>query len=91
MNRAKFVLLACPVLLASVLVVANPAQASTGKSAPTTPVVRVGSAQQISESVALSEVTKKTNPIREQLGCGCTSCVNAQNQLQGKLPPTLGF
>ncbi len=90
MNRAKFVLLACPVLLASMMV-ANPAHASTIKSAPATPVVTVVSAQQTSESVALSEVTKKTNPIREQLGCGCASCVNAQNQLQGKLPPTLGF
>jgi hypothetical protein len=72
MNIAKLILLACPVFLASILLVANPANASSLKSTP---------------EFAIPTLTQASNPILDQLGCNCANCVQAKFQtLQGKLP-----
>lgn len=86
MKIAKLILLACPAFLASILMLANPAQAFSLKSAYTTPVIAVVSTQEI-PSLAAPQLIQKSNPIIDQLGCNCAKCASAQFELiQGKLP-----
>lgn len=83
MNIAKLILLACPVFLASLLLVANPAQAFSrnGVITPATP------SAQTNLELTTPHFGLVTNPIIDQLGCGCSTCVQAKFQmLQGKLP-----
>ncbi len=80
MNIAKLILLACPIFLASVLMLANPAQASGIKSAT----------QQVSDLVTPTLATA-SNAIVDQLGCNCANCVQSKfHLLQGELP-SMGF
>jgi hypothetical protein len=86
MNITKLILLAYPILLASILLVANPAHASNFKSAYSTHVTTLVSTQQIFD-LATPTLTEKSNPITAQLGCNCGQCVQAEyHLLQGKLP-----
>ena len=70
MNRAKLILLACPALLASMLLVANPAHANealtqptdTGSSEPDKPLFEVVFEQQPEE---------KANAAIDPSDCGC--------------------
>ena len=90
MKIAKLILLACPVFLVSMILVANPAHASSLKSAYPTQIMTVVSTQQISD-LATPKLTQTSNPIIDQLGCNCTNCVQSKFQLlQGKLP-SAGF
>ncbi|MDZ8108026.1 MAG: hypothetical protein RM338_20715 [Nostoc sp. DedQUE12a] len=90
MNIAKLILFACPAFLASILMLANPAQASSLKSGYSTPVITVVSTQEI-PSLAAPQLIQKSNPIIDQLGCNCANCAEAQFELiQGKLP-SVGF
>ncbi|AFY32939.1 hypothetical protein [Calothrix sp. PCC 7507] len=82
MNIVKLILLACPVFLASVLMLANPAQALGIKSAPAT--------QQLSDLVTPT-LAATSNAIVDQLGCNCANCVQSKfHLLQGNLP-SMGF
>lgn len=84
MKIAKLILLACPVVLASMMMLANPAAASIA-NAPTTAEVTLVSTQPIIASAP--KLNQQSNPILDQLGCGCATCVKAKfQQLQGKLP-----
>jgi hypothetical protein len=86
MNIAKLILLACPVVLTSILLLANPARASSLKSAPATQIITVASTQQITE-FATPKFAQASNPIIDQLGCNCANCTQAKlHLLQGKLP-----
>jgi hypothetical protein len=86
MNIAKMILLACPAFLASILLLANPANASSLKSPLPTQMISVVSHQPIGEFTPL-HLTRGSNPIMDQLGCSCATCVQANLQmLQGKLP-----
>ncbi len=86
MNITKLILLACPIVLASILLVANPARASSLKPAPATQIIMLGSTQQITEFATL-KFAQASNPIIDQLGCNCANCTQAKLQvLQGKLP-----
>ncbi|BAY28575.1 hypothetical protein NIES2107_04060 [Nostoc carneum NIES-2107] len=86
MNILKLILLACPVVLASILWVANPAQASSLQSAPTTEITLVVSAQPSAELLA-TQVTPASHTILDQAGCSCASCTQSKfDLLQGKLP-----
>lgn len=86
MYLIKLVLLACPVLIASILLVANPAKAVSINSLPSTQTITVVSKQPISQ-LTIPHSNQSSNPIINQLGCGCASCVQTQLQLlQGKLP-----
>ncbi|MEA5618215.1 hypothetical protein VB711_10265 [Cronbergia sp. UHCC 0137] len=88
MNIAKLILLACPTFLASMLLVANPAHAFIVESAPVTKMILVASAQPTLELTA-PNLIHASNPIIDQLGCSCATCVKPQFQmLQGKLPAT---
>ncbi|MEH2043764.1 hypothetical protein [Nostoc sp.] len=90
MNIVKLILLACPAFLVSMILVANPAQASSLKSAYATQIMTVASTQQISD-LATPKLTQTSNPIIDQLGCNCANCVQSKFQsLQGKLP-SVGF
>ena len=86
MNIAKMILLACPVFLTSILLVANPAQASSLNPQSATQMISVASTQPISELATLHS-TKTSNPIMDQLGCNCATCFQSKFEiLQGKLP-----
>ncbi|BAY93831.1 MULTISPECIES: hypothetical protein [unclassified Tolypothrix] len=86
MNLIKLMLLAFPVFLASILWVANPAQASSLQSASTTQVTLVVSAQPSSELVA-PKMAAASHSILEQAGCNCASCTQSKfDLLQGQLP-----
>ncbi|MEH2420207.1 MAG: hypothetical protein V7K48_04470 [Nostoc sp.] len=86
MKIAKLILLACPVLLAFMLLVVNPAHASSLKSASATQIITVASTQQIPD-LATPKLIQTSNPIIDQLGCNCANCIQSKFQsLQGKLP-----
>ncbi|ABA19913.1 conserved hypothetical protein [Trichormus variabilis ATCC 29413] len=86
MYLVKLVLLACPVLIASMLLVANPAKAVSINSVLDTQAITAVSTQSISQSTTLP-LTRSSNPIIDQLGCNCANCVQTKLQLlQGKLP-----
>jgi hypothetical protein len=86
MNILKLIFLACPIFLASMLLVSNPAQASSLKSAPATQIMMVASTQPIPELVT-PKLTPASNPILDQAGCNCANCVQSKfHLLQGKLP-----
>ncbi|MBD2627374.1 hypothetical protein [Trichormus variabilis] len=83
MNIAKLILLACPVFLASLLLVANPAHAFSRNGVIT---LATPSAQTNLE-LTTPNLHPASNPIIDQLGCGCSTCVQTKFQmLQGKLP-----
>lgn len=79
---AKLVLFALPLLVASMLFLANPAAASPVDSAKTH--FNSASAQPIHELVKLNQVDK-SNPILDHLGCNCAYCIEAKSHLEGKL------
>ncbi|WP_414526732.1 hypothetical protein [Nodularia chucula] len=86
MNILKMILLACPVFLASILLVANPAQASNIQTTSATSMISVASHQPIG-GLSNLHVTKASNPIMDQLGCNCATCFQSKYEmLQGKLP-----
>ncbi|MDZ7951901.1 hypothetical protein [Nostoc sp. DedQUE09] len=90
MNIIKLILLACPAVMVSMLLVVNPAHASSLKSAYSRQIVTVVSTQQIPD-VATPHLIQTSNPIIDQLGCNCANCVQSKFQsLQGKLP-SIGF
>lgn len=84
MKIAKLILLAFPVVVASAFMLALPAAASIANT-PAASQVTLVSTQPISQSV--TPLTQESNPITDQLGCNCPTCVKANSQLlQGKLP-----
>ena len=86
MNIIKLILSAFPAFLVSMLLVVNPANASTMQSVDTAPRIAVVSVQPISKLTA-PHLISATNPIIDQLGCSCANCVENKFQLlQGKLP-----
>ncbi|MCX7595583.1 MAG: hypothetical protein N2235_17875 [Fischerella sp.] len=84
MNIIKLILLASPVVLASMLVFANPAVASTVHSPPMTTRITSVSAQPIHQLIA-SNLSGDSKSIMDRLGCNCASCVNSRLQMEGKL------
>ncbi|MEH1829830.1 hypothetical protein [Nostoc sp.] len=90
MNIVKLILLACPAFLVSMLLIVNPANASSLKSTYATQIMTVVSTQQIPD-LATPNLIQASHPIIDQLGCNCANCVQAKFQsLQGKLP-SVGF
>ncbi|GAA6622233.1 hypothetical protein NUACC26_080550 [Scytonema sp. NUACC26] len=77
MKAAKFILIASPIFVASALLMANRAEAAIVQSAPS----------QSDSEIVISNTAQESNPILDQLGCKCPSCIKAgQELLQGKLP-----
>jgi hypothetical protein len=90
MNIVKLILLACPALLLSMLMVVNPANASSLKSLYATPIVTVAFTQQIPD-LAAPNLIQVSHPISDGVGCNCANCIQSRFQsLQGKLP-SAGF
>ncbi|MBW4635975.1 MAG: hypothetical protein KME30_30065 [Iphinoe sp. HA4291-MV1] len=86
MKTAKLIVLTFPVVVAFMLLVANPAKASIVKSAPTESHLALTSAAQADSETVTPDSSDNSNPITDQLGCSCSSCVKARLELQGKLP-----
>ncbi|MHC0063484.1 hypothetical protein ACWATR_11220 [Nostoc sp. UIC 10890] len=90
MNIIKLILLACPALLVSMLLLVNPAHASSLKSAYSRQIVTVVSTQQIPD-LATPHLIQTSHPRIDRVGCNCANCVQSKFQsLQGKLP-SVGF
>ncbi|MEH1840845.1 MAG: hypothetical protein V7L20_19330 [Nostoc sp.] len=86
MNIIKLILLACPAFLVSMLLVVNPANASSLKSGYAIQIMTVVSTQQIPD-LATPNLIPTSNPIIDRVGCNCANCVQSKFQsLQGKLP-----
>lgn len=81
---AKLVLFASPILVASMLFLANPAAAYPVAASATTHVNSVDS-QSVHEFATINQVDK-SNPILDHLGCTCAYCAGAESPLQGELP-----
>jgi hypothetical protein len=83
----KLILITCHVFLASLLLVVNPAQASTRwKTTPIYSEMVATSVQAIPQLTAPS-VHQQKHQIVNHIGCGCSACVKANfAMLQGKLP-----
>ncbi|MEM1393154.1 MAG: hypothetical protein AAF757_03690 [Cyanobacteria bacterium P01_D01_bin.116] len=82
---AKFVLFASPLIIASILFLANPAAAFPISSASATTDVNSSAAQTVHGLATLNQVNE-SNPILDHLTCKCSYCAGAKSQLQGKLP-----
>ncbi|MEA5597218.1 hypothetical protein [Rivularia sp. UHCC 0363] len=80
---AKLVLFALPLLVASMLFLANPVTASPVNSTSATVHINPSDSP-LHQLATLNQID--SNPILDQLGCQCASCVQAKSQLQGKLP-----
>lgn len=83
----KLIFLVCNVFLASLLLVVNPAQASTKDQ--TTPNYQqlVGVSMQATPELTAPTLNHKNDQIINHFGCGCSACVQANfHRLQGKLP-----
>ncbi|MFN6475901.1 hypothetical protein [Nostoc sp. DedQUE07] len=90
MKIVKLILLACPAFMVSMLLVVNPANASSLKSTYATQIMTVVSTQQIPD-LATPNLIQTSNPIIDPVGCNCANCVQSKFQsLQGKLP-SVGF
>ncbi|MEW5856687.1 MAG: hypothetical protein AB1861_04830 [Cyanobacteriota bacterium] len=80
MNKTALAMLASPVILASMLLLANAAQAAEASnamlSAPSVQVVVAD--QQVSASV------QSSNPIKDHMSCSCAACTKALSQMQGQ-------
>ena len=86
MKLAKLIFLTSPFFVALTLFFAHPAEASVVKATPTTAHVISISHQQPNLGVTAPTLSQQSNPIMENLGCGCSTCVKARLELQGKLP-----
>jgi hypothetical protein len=86
MNLIKRILLVCPAFLASLLLLANPVQAQNIQPASSSQVVLVSSLQTHFE-FTVPHLQPTSDPILDQVGCGCARCVQSNLELlQGKLP-----
>jgi hypothetical protein len=81
----KLFFLSSPLAVASMLVITKPAEASIVSSAPAQPHLTLASTELASESVTGSS-SQESNPILDQMGCSCSTCVKAKLELQGILP-----
>ncbi|MCF4966005.1 hypothetical protein [Nostoc sp. CMAA1605] len=85
MRLLKLILLACPVFIASIIMVASPANANP-KPTFDHQGIAVESVQSVAD-IVVPHLTSTSNPITEQLGCNCANCLQSKFQLlQGKLP-----
>lgn len=87
MNIAKLIFLTCHVFLASLLLVVNPAQASTRwQTAPNSQLIVATSVQPIPEFTK-PVLNQPKYQITNHIGCTCHACIQANfHKLQGKLP-----
>lgn len=93
MNKAKLILLACPALLASMVLVVNSANATEAVTQPpdtsvlpVTPIVEIVFEQEGSEEPILEFTDQESDDAIARYGCDCPRHLNAIRQLQGKLP-----
>ena len=91
MNLAKLIFLTYPLFIALTLFFAHPAEASAIEATPTNAHVISISGQQSNLGVTAPTLSQQSNPIMDNLGCGCSVCVKARLELQGKLPLTGNF
>ena len=86
MNLAKLIFLTFPLFVTLTLFFAHRAEASVVKATPTTAHVISISHQQSNLGLTAPTLSQESNPIMENLGCSCSTCVKAKLELQGKLP-----
>ena len=85
MKIIKLVFLGLPLVLASLIVFANPAQASNLKFTPGSQQMTLVSDSGMVDTI-VPNFPHKSESIIPGVGCNCFNCVQAQLQMQGKLP-----
>jgi hypothetical protein len=85
MKILKLIFLALPLALASLILLTNPAQASALKFTSNHQHITLVSDPGIADTIS-PNFPHKSNPIIQGVGCNCANCVQAQLQMQGKLP-----
>jgi len=82
MNLAKLVFFSCPVILASLVWLNSPAEAST--STQLTSITRT--AFTTTHHVVMVAASAPSDRPQLPTGCSCARCTKAEELLQGKLP-----
>ncbi|AFZ03476.1 hypothetical protein [Calothrix sp. PCC 6303] len=92
MKVIKQIILIFPILFVSLLSFINPASASSVNSAVITAKIELITPQPVyAIASAILSHSQTSNPIVDQMGCSCASCMQAKLvplklELQGKLP-----
>jgi hypothetical protein len=84
MNIAKLILLACPIVLTSMLMGTVSAHASESPSF--LQVSQVNVAQTAINRPSLAASNLRSDQPLIPTGCGCTQCIKAEQLLQSRLP-----
>ena len=85
MKIIKLIFLALPLVLASLIVFTNPAQASSLTFTPGSQQITLVSDSGMADTIA-PNFSHKSDSMIPGVGCNCFNCVQAQLQMQGKLP-----
>jgi hypothetical protein len=86
MNKATLTMLTFSVSLATMVLITNPANASTVEESVINPVISAPNTQLVNLNRATSMLNlsvQESNPITDQLGCSCATCQSARNQMPG--------
>ncbi|MGI0484380.1 hypothetical protein ACN4EK_03020 [Pantanalinema rosaneae CENA516] len=82
MNLTKLTLFSCPIILAALVLVSSPAEASTPAN-----LLQPGSVEVTVDHHAISvAVASPSERPRIPTGCSCARCTKAEELLQGQLP-----
>ncbi|NJR48394.1 MAG: hypothetical protein HC780_01405 [Leptolyngbyaceae cyanobacterium CSU_1_3] len=82
MNLTKLTLVSCPAILAALVMVSNPAEASTPAN-----LLQLGSVGATTDhhAVSVSVVSPSDRPLLPT-GCSCARCTKVDQLLQGQFP-----
>lgn len=80
MNKTALAMLASSVILASMLLLANAAQAAEASNA----MLSAPSAQVVLADQQVPASVQPSNPIKDHMSCSCAACTKALSQMQGQ-------
>ena len=87
MDRATLTLLASAGSLAIMVLIANPADAAPVVAPNVDSVMDAPAIQTVKKhhvNSMLNLIAQQSNPILDQMGCNCTTCMKALRQMQGQ-------
>lgn len=94
MHRATLTLLASVGSLAIIVLIANPADAAPVVAPNVDSVMEARAIQTVKKhrtNPMLNLIAQQSNPILDQMGCNCTTCMKALRQMQGKTKFSMSY